>query len=374
MKIPASKIVPAIVCCISVSVVLAGVVPDKSPSFPHKENVDKGHVILRELPDMRVDTPLPHGYAYNRHSYEGYYVFDDPESLLNDRAFYGVTSVLYKPEYPGQRYNRRNIVYQYSLSQGNDKEGNQIWMLGEFNPPSLPMQWIVATTGKRQGENAEGMWHWNWPKMEPQSLWPRPAKVEGYDYPNAEEFYYAPTPEDKSVYWIDTPPIGLGSDSMDRDTTTRRIQEKGITFYRTQPGMNKRQADIPGGFAIEQDSIRGFYLSENPYSIFHTLDFTGMRLALFKPKNKGDAFSSQNVVREFFMLQTSDHDGDHLWLWGEQIAPTKPKWIVKKGTGKFEGLVGQGTWQRDIPKGRHIPEGVRGTPLATDFEFLAPKN
>jgi len=352
----------------------AGPVPDQSPSFPHKDNVDMGHVYVRELPDMRVDTPLPNGHSYNRHSYEGYYVFDDPNSLLNDRAFYGVTAVLYKPKYDGQPFRRQNILYQYSLSQGNDKEGNQIWMLGEFNPPGLPMQWIVATTGKRQSENAEGMWHWNWPEMEPQSLWPNPGKPTGYDYPNAEEFYYAPTPDDKSVYWIDTPPIGLGSNSIERDTSTPRIHERGVTFYSKKPGLNQNRDDVPGGFAFEQDAITGVYLSDNPYSIFHNRDFTGMRLALYKPAAKGERFSADNAVREFFMIQTSDHDGDHLWLWGEHIAPDKPKWIVKKGTGKFEGLVGQGTWLHEFPTDRSKPEGVRGTALATDFEFLAPKD
>ncbi len=358
--------------CFAIS--LAAQTPKESPSFPHKENVDKGHVFVRELPDMRVDTPLPDGHSYNRHSYEGYYVFNDPESLLHDRTFYGVTAVLYKPQHDGQRYNKGNILYQYSLSQGNDEEGNQIWMLGEFNPPGLPMQWIVATTGKRQGENAEGMWHWFWPKLQPQSLWPLPEKPEGYDYPNAEEFYYAPSPEDNSIYWIDTPPVGLGGNAMDRDTTTPRIDERGVTFYRKQPGLNQSKDDIPGGYAFEQDSIYGVYLSENPFSIFHNRDFTGLRLALYKPKNKGDAFSAENVVREFFMIQTSDHDGDHLWLWGERIAPSPPKWIVKKGTGKFEGLIGEGTWHEEFPEGRHRPQGIRGIALATDFQFLVPSN
>jgi hypothetical protein len=347
---------------------------------------DKGFVWLKEYPIFfRERHAIPGGLAWDRHSYFGHYVWENPDSPFYDRHYVGMTVVLFKPAYPGENMNRGNIIYQYSISQGNNRDFGQNWVHGEFVPPGKTMQWIIAATGKNAGVKAEGIWHWDWPQNR---NWVPPPTPKGFDYPNAEEFYYelpdpkaGPVPEDSMspVYWIEAPPFGLGTPAeragkIPKPATvapahSKRIDEKGYVLVKELPDLNQRQA-FPGAAGFEQVTFTGVYKSMNPDSPLQDRPLSGMILTLFKPNRPLDKKDPSNIVCQYVSVQTGEKEGDQIWLWGQFIPPQKPVYTLKVATGKFEGLMGEGTWYFLWPKGWKKPQEPTGYDYAVAHEFI----
>ena len=360
---------------------------------PRKFYEDQCYVWLKEFPHFfRERHDLTGGYAWDRHSYQGVYVSDNPKSMFYSRHYVGQTVLLFKPDKPGGGMHRDNIIYQYSLSQGNDGDLDQIWLLGEYRPPNDCKQWVLAGTGKHRGVRAEGVWHWFWPENR---NWEKPENPPGYDYPNAEEFNYKyPEKTDGEPemvgydYWIEEPPYGsditeplLGLPATEKPEKTERIIEKGYFLIKKLPDLQQRQL-IPAGSkggapeettGFDHYNFEGIYVSENPGSPFHQLPIYGKLLALYTPV-PGEDMHPGNLHCEFIHLQTGKPDGDQVWWLGESFPPKKPQLTLKVATGRYEGLSGIGTWFYEWPKGHVkpvIPKGYNHA-LACEFIFDMP--
>ena len=106
-----------------ISLANCGDAPKKTEILPNPIKVyeDQCYVWLKEMPDFfRERHYIDGGLAWDRHSYQGVYVSNNPKSMFYSRHYVGQTVVLFKPEQPGGNMNRGNIIYQYSISQGND--------------------------------------------------------------------------------------------------------------------------------------------------------------------------------------------------------------------------------------------------------------
>jgi len=346
---------------------------------------DKGYVWLKEFPNfLRERHEIPGGLAWDRHTYFGYYIWENPKSVFFDRHYVGMTVILFRPTYPGENMNPNNIIYQYSISQGNDRDFNQNWVHGEFVPPGKTMQWVIAATGRNAGTKAEGIWHWVWPLNRD---WAQPPTPPGFDYPNAEEFFYersAPAAEETSEaamspkYWIDAPPYGLGT-ATERvgkvpkpgaaaTIQRKRTAEKGYVLVKELPDLYQRQT-FPGASGIEQVAFTGVYKSLLPNSPFQDRPLSGMLLTLFKPDRPADKKNPYNIVCQYISVQTGEKNGDQIWFWGQFIPPEKPILIMKVATGRFEGLLGEGTWHFVWPQGWAIPQVPPAFDYAVAHEF-----
>lgn len=346
---------------------------------------DRGFVWLKEYPNFfRERHSIPGGLAWDRHAYSGHYVWENPESIFNDRHYVGMTVVLFKPKHTGEGMNRNNIIYQYSISQGNNRDFDQNWVHGEFVPPGNSMQWVIAATGKNAGIRAEGMWHWNWPQNR---NWTPPPTPKGFDYPNAEEFYYeqpdknsGPVAEDRMspVYWIQTPPYGLGTlaeragkipkPAAVAPARSSRIEEKGYVLVKESPDLYQQQA-FPGKSGFEQVTFTGVYKSLRPDSPFQDRPLSGMVLTLFKPDKPCDKKNPDNIVCQYISVQTGKPEGDQIWFWGQFIPPQEPTLTIKIATGGFEGLIGGGSWHAQWPEDWAKPAVPAGYDYAVAHEF-----
>ncbi|MBT5707775.1 MAG: hypothetical protein HOI66_15785 [Verrucomicrobia bacterium] len=355
---------------------------------PNKVYSDQCYVWLKEMPTFfRERNYLPGGLAWDRHSYQGVYVSDNPSSLFYSRHYVGQTVVLFKPDTPGGNMNRENIIYQYSISQGNDNDLDQIWVHGEFMPPLDCIQWVLAATGKHRGIRSEGVWHWNWPENR---NWQKPENPPGYDYPNAEEFNYQ-YPEASEgqpamvgpEYWIDAPPFNvretsltLGLPATEKPTKTSRINEKGYILIKKLPELQQRQLIPPGNKGGPREEKTGFdhynfegvYHSLNPNSPFHNRPLTGKVMGVHVPK-QGEGMNPSNVHCEYWCIQSGEPKGDQIWWWGELFSKKKAKFTLKVATGAFEGLSGVGTWHPEWPKDWNKPEIPNGYDKAIAHEY-----
>ena len=360
---------------------------------PNKVYSDQCYVWLKEMPTFfRERNYLPGGLAWDRHSYQGVYVSDNPKSLFYSRHYVGQTVILFKPDEPGGNMNRGNIIYQYSISQGNDDDLDQIWVHGEFMPPRDCIQWVLAATGKHRGIRSEGVWHWFWPQNR---NWPQPENPPGYDYPNAEEFNY--TYPDKSDgqpdmvgydYWIETPPYGVNETSLtlalpakEKPAKTKRIHEKGYVLIKKLPDLQQRQLIPPGNkggppeekTGFDHYNFEGVYISQNPDSPFHNRPLTGKVMTVYKPK-PGEDMQPGNIHCQYLCIQSGKPKGHQIWWWGESFPPKKPQLTLKVATGPFEGLSGIGTWHPVWPdewKKPHVPEGY-DVAIAHEYTFDMP--
>ncbi len=360
---------------------------------PNKVYDDQCYVWLKEMPDFfRERHYLEDGIAWDRHSYQGIYVSDDPKSMFFSRHYVGQTVLLFESTGPEVPMARKNIVYQYSLSQGNDGDGDQIWVLGEFRPPHDCVQWVLAATGKFRGVRSEGVWHWNWPENR---NWEQPENPPGYNYPNAEEFNYQ-YPEETdgqpelvgSDYWIETIPYGvtstepvLGYPATEKPAKTERITDRGYCLMKKLPDVQQRQLIPPGkkgGDAQERTgfdhyNFEGVFISENPTSPFNNRPLTGKYLGLYTPES-GEDMTSDNRHCAYMSIQTGDPEGNQIWWWGESFPPQKPTLTMKVATGKFEGLSGIGTWYDKWPNSHKKPANMKGYDhaIACDFTYDMP--
>ena len=277
--------------------------------------------------------------------------------------------------------NRANIIYQYSLSQGNDGDMHQIWLQGEFRPPEDCKQWVVGATGKHRGVRAEGVWHWHWPENR---NWEQPENPPGYDYPNAEEFNYAFPPETEGQpdmvgkhYWIDDAPFGvdnsglsLGLPATEKPASTIRLEEKGYILVKKLPDLQQRQLIPPGNKSGPPEKITGFdhynfkgiYIPDDLESPFYQMPLTGKSMAIYEPDPCEDLTVS-NIHCQYLMLQCGKPEGDQVWWWGEAFPPSHSQLTLKVATGKFEGLSAVGTWYLDWPADRGMPE------IPADYDF-----
>lgn len=362
---------------------------------PNKVYSDQCYVWLKEMPDFfRERHYLADGLAWDRHSYQGIYVSDDPNSMFYSRHYVGETVLLFRPDEPGGNMNRANIIYQYSLSQGNDGDMHQIWLKGEFRPPSDCKQWVLAATGKHRGVRAEGVWHWHWPEGR---NWEQPENPPGYDYPNAEEFNYKyPEKGDGEPamvghdYWIETPPYGndsqepsLGLPATEKPANTERITDKGYFLIKKLPDLQQRQLIPPGNIkgapeektGFDHYNFTGVYVSENPDSPFNNRPISGKFMAIYRPK-PGEDMTPGNMHCSYWNIQTGEPEGDQIWWWGESFPPRKPQLTLKVATGEFEGLAGIGTWHETWPASHIKPADLKGHDfaLACDFTFDVPVN
>ena len=361
---------------------------------PNKVYADQCYVWLKEMPDFfRERHYLEGGLAWDRHSYQGIYVSDNPNSMFYSRHYVGETVLLFKPDEPGGNMNRGNIIYQYSISQGNDGDMDQIWVQGEFRPPHDCIQWVIAATGKHRGIRAEGVWHWNWPENR---NWDKPENPPGYDYPNAEEFNYR-FPENSTGqpdmvghdYWIDTPPYGndsrepnLGLPATEKPANTFRITDMGYFLIKKLPDLQQRQLIPPGNrggppeekTGFDHYNFEGIYMSEDTHSPFHNRPLTGKFMAVYRP-GPGEDMHPGNLHCAYMNIQTGEPDGDQVWWWGESFPPRKSQLTLKVATGRFEGMSGIGTWYDTWPEDRTkpaLPDGYDYA-LACDFTFDMPR-
>ncbi len=360
---------------------------------PNKFYSDQCYVWLKEMPDFfRERNYLEGGLAWDRHSYQGIYVSDDPKSLFYSRHYVGQTVVLFRPDEPGGDMNRANIIYQYSLSQGNDGDMDQIWLKGEFKPPLDCKQWVLGATGKHRGVKAEGVWHWHWPENR---NWEKPENPPGYDYPNAEEFNYEYPVNSKKQsemvgkeYWIDSPPFGVADTTLtlalpatEKPASVSRVFEKGYVLIKVLPDLQQTQLIPPGNKKGPAEKITGFkhynfegvYISENPDSPFHQMPLTGKSMAIYEP-SPGDHMKASNLHCHYLMIQSGDPGGDQIWWWGESFPPMESRLTLKVATGRFEGLSGKGSWYAQWPSDRvkpELPEGYDAV-IAHDYIFDLP--
>lgn len=370
----------------TISIAGCGDTSKKSEILPNPNKVyeDQCYVWLKEMPDFfRERNYLAGGLAWDRHSYQGVYVSDNPKSMFYSRHYVGQTVVLFKPDQPGGNMNRANIIYQYSISQGNDGDMDQIWVSGEFKPPEDCKQWVIAGTGKHRGIRAEGVWHWHWPENR---NWLKPENPPGYDYPNAEEFNYQ-YPEKTSGqsemlahdYWIEDPPYGVNSEepvlglpAIQKPAQTKRKQEKGYFLIRKIPDLQQRQLVPPGNKGGDPEEKTGFdhfnfdgiYQSDDPASPFHNLPITGKLMAIHTPVNEED-MHPDNIHCEYLCIQCGEPEGDQIWWWGESFPPMKSQLTLKVATGKWIGLSGIGTWHHDYMEGFDLA-------FACEFTFDIP--
>lgn len=371
-----------------ISLANCGDAPKKTEILPNPIKVyeDQCYVWLKEMPDFfRERNYLDGGLAWDRHSYQGVYVSDNPKSMFYSRHYVGQTVVLFKPEQPGGNMNRGNIIYQYSISQGNDGDMDQIWVHGEFKPPDDCKQWVIAGTGKHRGIRAEGVWHWHWPENR---NWLQPENPPGYDYPNAEEFNYQ-YPEETAGqpemlghdYWIEDPPYGnaleepvLGLPATRKPAQTKRVQEKGYFLITKIPDLQQKQLIPPGNkggdpeekTGFDHYNFKGVYLSDDPASPLHNQPITGKLMAIHTP-SPGEDMNPGNVHCEYLCIQCGEPEGDQIWWWGESFPPRESQLTLKVATGKWEGLSGIGTWYHDEKEGFDIT-------LACSFTFDIPLN
>lgn len=112
--------VTVIMACGSKEEVSTGTV-NKILQNPNKVYSDQCYVWLKEMPDFfRERNYFADGHAWDRHSYQGIYVSENPKGLFYSRHYVGQTVLLFKPEEEGGSMSQKNMVYQYSISQGND--------------------------------------------------------------------------------------------------------------------------------------------------------------------------------------------------------------------------------------------------------------
>ena len=356
---------------------------DNAPKAQGRYYQDKGFVWLKEYPKLlRERHSIPGGLAWDRHTYSGHYVWESPDSPFSDRHYVGMTVVLFKPKFPGENMNPGNIIYQYSISQGNNRDFGQNWVHGEFVPPGKTMQWIIAATGKNAGIKGEGLWHWTWPQNR---NWNPPPTPKEFDYPNAEEFYYdhptGPVRDDSMspVYWIEAPPFGMGTPAeragkIPKPATVapahaKRVVDKGYVLVKELPDLHQSQI-FPGEAGFEQVTFTGVYKSLNPDSLLQDRPVSGMLLTLFKPNRPIDKKDPYNIICQYMSVQTGEKESDQIWLWGQFIPPQKPVHTIKIATGKFEGIVGEGTWYFDWPDGWTKPLIPDGYDYAVAHEFV----
>ena len=355
---------------------------------PNKVYDDQCYVWLKEMPNFfRERHYLPGGLAWDRHSYQGIYVSDNPNSMFYSRHYVGETVLLFRADGPEDKMARDNIIYQYSLSQGNDGDGDQIWVQGEFMPPFDCIQWVIAATGKFRGIRAEGVWHWHWPEGR---NWEQPENPPGYDYPNAEEFNYKYPEETDGQpdmvghdYWIDTPPYGnnsrepnLGRPALEKPDRTKRFTDKGYWLIKKLPDLQQRQLIPPGskGGAPEEKTgfdhynFEGVFISQDPGGPFHNRPLTGKFAAVYRPK-PGEDMNPDNLHCAYMNIQTGKPEGDQIWWWGEHFPPRKPQLTLKVATGEWEGLSGIGTWQYNWPGDMKKPSDLKGYDFALACEF-----
>jgi len=377
--------------CNSVNEVKDKKVSTRSEILPNpiKAYDDQCYVWLKQMPEFfRERHYLPGGLAWDRHSYQGIYVSDNPNSLFYSRHYVGETVLLFKPDSVGGGMSRGNIIYQYSISQGNDGDLDQIWVQGEFMPPKDCIQWVIAATGKHRGIRAEGVWHWFWPK---DRNWEQPENPPGYDYPNAEEFNYKypeKTDDEPDMvghdYWIEVPPYGntstepvLGAPATVKPERTRRITEKGYMLFKKLPDLQQRQL-IPSGnvkgttteetTGFEHYNFTGVYISENPGSLFNNRPLSGKRMTVYTPL-PGEDMNPGNLHCDFMSIQTGEPDKDQIWWWAEAFPPRKPQFTLKVATGEYEGLSGIGTWFYEWPQSHKKPASMTGYDYALACEF-----
>ncbi|MFC2098903.1 hypothetical protein ACFLSP_04070, partial [Bacteroidota bacterium] len=355
---------------------------------PNKVYSDQCYVWLKEMPEFfRERNYLEGGLAWDRHSYQGIYVSDNPKSMFYSRHYVGETVLLFKPAEPGGDMNRGNIIYQYSISQGNDGDNDQIWVHGEYRPPEDCIQWVLAGTGKHRGIRSEGVWHWNWPQGR---NWPQPENPPGYDYPNAEEFNYK-FPEDTEGqpdmigydYWIDQAPYGndiseplLALPATEKPENVTRLNDRGYFLIKKVPDLQQKQLIPPGNKGGEPEQKTGFvhynfegvFISENPESPFNNRPLTGKLMAIHTPA-PGEDMHSGNIHSEFLCIQTGNPEGNQIWWWGESFPPRKPQLTLKVATGEWEGLSGIGTWHYDWPEDQPKPKIKPGYDYALACEF-----
>ena len=379
---------PLSVIMMMISMASCGDVSKNTEILPNPIKVyeDQCYVWLKEMPEFfRERHYLEGGLAWDRHSYQGIYVSDNPKSMFYSRHYVGQTVVLFKPDQPGGNMNRGNIIYQYSISQGNDGDMDQIWVQGEFKPPDDCKQWVIAGTGKHRGIRAEGVWHWHWPENR---NWLQPENPPGYDYPNAEEFNYQ-FPEETAGqpemlghdYWIEEPPYGnieeepvLGLPATQKPAQTRRVQEKGYFLVKKIPDLQQKQLIPPGNKGGDPEEKTGFdhynfegvYLSDDPVSPFHNQPITGKLMAIHTPAT-GENMHPENIHSEYLCIQCGEPGGDQIWWWGESFPPRSSQFTLKVATGKWEGLSGIGSWQHDYKEGFDLA-------LACTFTFDIPVN
>lgn len=356
---------------------------------PNKVYEDQCYVWLKEFPEFfRERQEIGGGLVWDRHSYQGIYVSDNPESMFFSRHYVGHTVLLFKPEEPGGNMHRGNIIYQYSISQGNDGDMEQIWVHGEYRPPEDCKQWVIAGTGKHRGIRAEGVWHWHWPENR---NWIQPENPPGYNYPNAEEFNYQhPDPSDGEPdmlghdYWIETPPYGndvqepvLGLPATEKPANTRRFNDKGYFLLKKLPDLQQRQLIPPGTKGQEPKektgfdhfNFKGIFISEDPESPFHKRPLSGKLMAIHKPK-PGEDMHAGNIHCEFLCIQSGAPDGDQIWWWGESFPPRRSQLTLKVATGRWEGLSAIGTWYHEWPEDRKYPVPGNGYDLAVACDFI----
>jgi hypothetical protein len=264
------------------------------------------------MPDFfRERRYLDNGLAWDRYSYQGIYVSDNPESMFYSRHYVGHTVVLFRPDEPGGDMKRGNFIYQYSLSQGNDDDMHQIWLQGEFRPPENCKQWVVGATGKHRGVRAEGIWHRYWPENR---NWEKPENPPGYDYPNAEEFNYAYPPEGDgqpdmvgkhcwihdAPFGVDNPGLSLGLPATEKPANTRSLEEKGYILVKKLPDLQQKQLIPPGNKSGPPEKItgcdhynfEGIYIPDDPESPFYSMPLTGKSMAIYEPETGEDMTTS----------------------------------------------------------------------------------
>ena len=91
---------------------LSGCIKNKNGILPNPNKVysDQCYVWLKEMPDFfRERHYLDNGLAWDRHSYRGIYVSDNPESMFYSRHYVGHTVVLFRPDEPGGDMKRGNM-------------------------------------------------------------------------------------------------------------------------------------------------------------------------------------------------------------------------------------------------------------------------
>lgn len=112
------------------------------------------------------------------------------------------------------------------------------------------------------------------------------------------------------------------------------------------PGVEEVQ-ELPGGGYLSRLHYHGFNISENPNDPLHLAAMDCIGLELHRPDGTWTGSGT---------CQHIDSDGDILWDWWQGDA-TGGTWGYTRGTGKFAGATGSGTWstaETEFPDGRWI--------------------
>ena len=145
---------------------------EKDPNVKYKEYYERGVMYCHELKDLEEVHPVGDGLYCNIHYYDrmDMYPDNDLESPFTEQrgdsyVLRSKSTILYRPEEPGQKYKKETLLYQNGLKVVI-LPGGSLFTFSEYRPneqPERPTWYVLRGTGRYEGCVGHGHWWWYWP-------------------------------------------------------------------------------------------------------------------------------------------------------------------------------------------------------------------